>query len=337
MKMLPPLCFAIFASVAVSGTAVADAFWQALPAQTPSPAANPTTPAKVELGRMLFHDKRLSESATVSCASCHVLSEGGAGHKPTSTGVHGEAGGRNAPTVWNVGFLTSFYWDGRASSLEDQVRTQLINPIDMGMKDSAYVAARIRAIPGYLPYFERAFGGSDSISEANIGRAIAAFERTLITPDSPYDRYVKGDKAALTDQQLRGMAEFRTSGCSRCHQGPAFDGPALTAGTVFTMKFPTNMRSPFVATYSLIDDLGRIEWTGKEADRNQWRVPSLRNLKYTAPYMHNGFVPTLADAVRVMGSTELSRTLTDPEVADLVSFLEALSGPLPAVPAPTLP
>ena len=146
-----------------------------------------------------------------------------------------------------------------------------------------------------------------------------------------------GDKAALSEQQLRGMAAFRADGCSRCHQGPAFDGPALAAGTVFTMKFPTNVRSPFVATYSLVNDLGRIEWTGKEQDRYQWRVPSLRNLKYTAPYMHNGLVPTLADAVRVMGSTELSKTFTDAEVADLVSFLEALSGPLPAVPAPTLP
>ena len=335
MKMMPLLCLSLFASAAVA--AGADAPWQALPAMTPSPAANPGTPAKVELGRMLFHDKRLSESATVSCASCHALAEGGAGHKPTSAGVHGELGGRNASTVWNVGFLTSYYWDGRAASLEDQVRTQLHNPIDMGMKDAAYVAARIRGIPGYLPYFERAFGSADSVTEANIAKAIAAFERTLVTTDTAYDRYVNGDKTALSEQQLRGMASFRADGCSRCHQGPAFDGPALAAGTVFTMKFPTNVRSPFVATYSLANDLGRIEWTGKEADRYQWRVPSLRNLKYTAPYMHNGLVPTLADAVRVMGSTELSRTFTDAEVADLVSFLEALSGPLPVIPAPTLP
>ncbi len=335
MKMLPSLCLALLATTAAA--AGADAPWHALPTTTPSPAANPGTPAKVELGRMLFHDKRLSESGTVSCATCHALSEGGAGHKPTSAGVHGEPGGRNAPTVWNVGFLTSYYWDGRAASLEDQVRSQLHNPIDMGMRDAAYVAARIRSIPGYLPYFERAFGGADAVSEANVARAIAAFERTLVTPDTPYDHYVAGDKAALSEQQLRGMAAFRADGCSRCHQGPAFDGPALAAGTVFTMKFPTNVRSPFVATYSLVNDLGRIEWTGKEQDRYQWRVPSLRNLKYTAPYMHNGLVPTLADAVRVMGSTELSKTFTDAEVADLVSFLEALSGPLPAVPAPTLP
>jgi cytochrome c peroxidase len=334
MKMLP-LCFALVASTAFA--AGVESPWRALPATTPSPASNPATPAKVELGRLLFHDKRLSESDTVSCASCHALSEGGAGHKATSTGVHGEPGGRNAPTVWNVGFLTSYYWDGRAPSLEDQVRTQLHNPIDMGMKDAAYVAARIRSIPGYLPYFERAFGGTDAVTEVNIAKAIAAFERTLVTPDSPYDRYVNGDKTALSEQQLRGMASFRADGCGRCHQGPAFDGPALAAGTVFTMKFPTNVRSPFVATYALVVDQGRIEWTGKDADRYQWRVPSLRNLKYTAPYMHNGLVPTLADAVRVMGSTELSKTFSDAEVADLVSFLEALSGPLPVVPAPALP
>ncbi len=337
MKMLLSLCLALCACGATAAAAATDAPWHSLPAQTPAPASNPATPAKVELGQILFHDKRLSESMTVSCASCHALSEGGADHRATSVGVHGESGGRNTPTLWNVGFMTSYYWDGRAGSLEDQVRSQLHNPIDMGMKDAAYVAARIRGIPGYLPYFERAFGSVDSVSEANIARAIAAFERTLVTPDAPYDRYVNGDKSALTEQQQRGMAMFRSDGCSRCHQGPAFDGPSMAAGTVFTMRFPTNVLSPYVATYGLVRDLGRIEWTGKEPDRSQWRVPSLRNLKYTAPYMHNGLVPTLADAVRVMGSTELSKTFTDAEVADLVAFLEALSGPLPAVQAPALP
>ena len=335
MKILPLLCLGLYASTSMAAGAERPGL--ALPTQVVSPAANPTSEAKVELGRMLFHDARLSESKTVSCASCHALAEGGADHHPTSVGVHGETGGRNAPTVWNVAFLTSYYWDGRASSLEEQARTQLLNPIDMGMRDSAYVEARVRAIPGYLPYFERAFGPGESVTALNVVRAIAAFERTLITPDTPYDRYVNGDKNALTPQQLRGMAAFRADGCSRCHQGPAFDGPALAAGTVFTMRFPTYPRSAFAASYKLVADLGRYEWTGKEQDRSQWRVPSLRNLTYTAPYMHNGLVPTLAAAVRVMGSTELARTFTDAEVADLVSFLESLSGPLPAISVPTLP
>lgn len=335
MKILPVLLLGLYAC-ATHGAASEQA-WRSLPAQAPSPASNPTTAAKVELGRLLFHDKRLSESSTVSCATCHVLGEGGADHKGTSTGVHGAADGRNALTVWNVGFLTSFFWDGRASSLEEQVKLQLLNPIDMGMKDLPYVAARIRGIAGYQSHFEKAFGAGDAVTADNIAAAIAAFERTLVTADTPYDRYVNGDKKALSEQQLRGMAEFRSTGCSRCHQGPAFEGPALNAGTAFTMRFPTYPRSPYVAAYGLVRDQGRYEWTGKEADRYQWRVPSLRNLKYTAPYVHNGSVPTLAEAVRVMGSTELNRTFTDAEVADMVAFLEALSGPLPAVAAPTLP
>ncbi|MBS0375529.1 MAG: cytochrome-c peroxidase [Proteobacteria bacterium] len=315
----------------------AERVWQPLPLRAPAPAANPTTPEKAELGRLLFHDKRLSENGTIACAGCHILKDGGADHEASSVGVHGEHDGRNALTVWNVGFLTSAFWDGRAASLEAQALAQLLNPLDMGMRDVAYVTARLRSIPGYRSYFEHAFGHGEVVTAENAARAIAAFERTLVTADSPYDRYVRGDKKSLSEQQVHGMALFRSVGCDRCHQGPAFDGPALREGIAFTMKFPTNPRSPYVASYELTRDQGRFEWTGKESDRLQWRVPSLRNLKYTAPYMHNGSVPTLAHAVRVMGSTELSRTFTDAEVADLVAFLEALSGPLPEVAATTLP
>ncbi len=311
--------------------------WRALPARAPEPANNVGTPAKIELGRMLFHDKRLSESSTVSCASCHNLKEGGADRHATSVGVHGQSGGRNALTVWNVGFMTSYFWDGRALNLEEQASAQLLNPLDMGMKDMAYVTARLRGISGYRAEFERAFGPGDVVTAENAVKAIAAFERTLVTPDAPYDRYVNGDKGALNDLQLRGMHDFKDFGCSRCHQGPAFDGPALRVGTAFVMKFPTYPLSPFVASYELTRDPGRFEWSGKEADRYLWRVASLRNLKYTAPYMHNGSVAKLDDAVRVMGSTELARTLTDAEVGELVAFLDALSGPLPEVKGPVLP
>jgi cytochrome c peroxidase len=324
--------------VAAAGVvAAADQPWTPLPRNAPEPAANPATPAKVMLGNMLFHDSRLSESGTVSCATCHDLKQGGADHQARSRGVHGLQDGRNTPTVWNVGFLTSFFWDGRAATLEDQAKAQLLNPIDMGMKDLTYVAARIRSIPGYKSYFEQAFGQGDVVTADNAVKAIAAFERSLVTPDTPYDRFAHGDKGALTEEQQRGMREFRDLGCSRCHQGPAFDEPGLVPGTPFVMKFPTDIRSPYVATYELTRDQGRYESTGKEADRLKWRVPSLRNLKYTAPYVHNGSVPTLADAVRVMGSTELSRTLTDAETADLTAFLESLSGPVPEINVPALP
>ncbi len=311
--------------------------WHSLPAHAPEPAANVGTPAKVALGRTLFFDKRLSESATVSCASCHNLKEGGADHLSSSLGVHGQRDGRNALTVWNVAFMSSYFWDGRAASLEEQAGAQLLNPLDMGMKDMNYVTARLRGIAGYRPLFERAFGAGEVVSAENAVKAIAAFERTLVTSDTPYDRFANGDASALSEAQRRGMHAFEEVGCSRCHQGPAFDGPALREGTAFIMKFPTNPRSPFVASYDLKKDEGRYEWTGKEADRSRWRVASLRNLRYTAPYMHNGSVDTLADAVRVMGSTELGRTFTDAEVADLVAFLDALSGPLPEVPEPPLP
>jgi cytochrome c peroxidase len=325
-------------SVALAGVAAAaDQPWVSLPRTAPEPTANPATPAKVLLGNMLFHDVRLSESGTVACASCHDLKAGGADHQARSAGVHGVRDGRNALTIWNVGFLTSFFWDGHAATLESQARDQLLDPIDMGMKDLAYVTARIRSIPGYRPHLEQAFGPGDVVTGDNAVKAIAAFERSLVTPDTPYDRFVNGDRKALNEQQQRGMREFREAGCSRCHQGAAFDGPTLVAGTPFVMKFPTNTRSPYVAAYELTRDLGRYEYTGKDADRLQWRVPSLRNLKYTAPYMHNGSVAALADAVRVMGSTELSRTLTDAETADLVAFLESLSGPLPEVTVPALP
>ena len=335
MKAILAVTVSLVAFASVSANA--QQTWHSLPSHAPEPASNPATPAKVDLGRMLFYDKRLSESNTVSCASCHRLKEGGADNQPSSGGVHGQKDGRNALTVWNVGFLTSYFWDGRANSLEEQAKAQLLNPLDMGMKDLPYLESRIRGIAGYKPHFEKAFGSGEVVTADNTVKAIAAFERTLVTPDSPYDRYVNGDKAAMSQVQLRGMRYFQEIGCSRCHQGAAFDGPAIQVGTAFIMKFPTYPRSPFVASYELMKDQGRFEWTGKESDRYQWRVPSLRNLKYTAPYMHNGSVATLADAVRVMGSTELAQSFTDNDVSELVAFLESLSGPLPDVPEPALP
>lgn len=328
---------AALALALMASTAQAESAWRALAAEAPAPHDNPTTPAKIELGRLLFNDARLSESRTVSCASCHDVSQGGADRRAHSVGVHGQLDMRNTPTVLNSGFLGALYWDGRAASLEEQARQELLNPIDMGMKDLPYVIERIRQIAGYRPYFERAFGTGEVVTSDNLVRAIAAYERSLVTANTPYDRYVNGDSGALSAQQIRGMAEFKRLDCTRCHQGAAFNGSALVPGTPWAMTFPSDRRSPYVATYELTRDPGRYEWSGKEADRNQWRVPSLRNLAYTAPYLHNGSVQTLEDAVRVMGHTELKLVLTDAEVADLVAFLNALSGPLPVEPKPNLP
>jgi cytochrome c peroxidase len=321
----------------VPAAARAGTDWQALPDVAPAPADNPTTAAKVELGKMLYFDQRLSSTGSVSCFSCHNVIEGGDDHMATSAGVHGQKGGRNAPTVWNAAFHSVQFWDGRAPSLEEQAKGPPVNPIEMGMADLGAVTGRIRAIPGYRPYFVTAFGEGDVVTMENTARAIAAYERTLITPGSAYDRYVKGDETAMDATQVRGMETFAATGCTACHQGPAFNGPALPGGTGFFVKFPTHAASPYVAEYALTDDAGRYAATKDEADRGMWRVPTLRNLAYTAPYMHNGSVKSLPAAVRVMASTQLDRTLTDQETADIVAFLGALDGPFPEQTLPRLP
>jgi cytochrome c peroxidase len=311
--------------------------WEALPSAAQAPAGNPITAAKVELGKTLFFDPRFSSTGTVSCFSCHNVMEGGDDHRPTSIGVHGQKGGRNAPTVWNAAFLSTQFWDGRAATLEDQAKGPPVNPVEMGMASLTATVKRIRDIPGYRSLFEGAFGKGDVVTMDNAAAAIATYERTLITPGSAYDRYVKGDKAALNTQQVDGMRVFAAVGCTTCHQGPNFSGPALPAGTPFLMKFPTFPGSPYAATYDLLKDQGRFESTRREGDQNMWRVPTLRNLVYTAPYMHNGSVKTLPDAVRVMGSTQLNRTLSESEVFAIVAFLESLTGPFPAQTMPRLP
>ncbi len=311
--------------------------WEALPDVAPAPADNPTTAAKVELGKMLYFDPRLSSTGTVSCFSCHNVMEGGDDHRPTSIGVHGHVGGRNAPTVWNAAFLSTQFWDGRAATLEDQAKGPPANAIEMGMPNLAAVISRIANIPGYKPYFEKAFGASEPLTLDNAAKAIAAYERTLITPNSAYDKYAKGDTKALTEQQARGLKTFAEVGCTGCHQGPAFSGPPLPMGTGFFMKFPTFPDSPFVAKYDFLSDLGRATVTKNDADKNMWRVPGLRNLVYTAPYFHNGQVHTIAEAVQVMASTQLNKTLEAGQVADITAFLESLTGPFPEQQMPRLP
>lgn len=309
----------------------------ALPRVAPSPADNPTTAAKVALGQVLYFDPRFSSTGTVACASCHNVMEGGDDHRPTSIGVHGLVGGRNAPTVWNAVFQSAQFWDGRAATLEEQAKGPPANPIEMGMKDLDAVIARIRAIPGYAPLFEAAYGKGDTITVDNAFKAIAAYERTLITPGSAYDRYVAGDAKALTAQQVRGMQKFESTGCVACHQGVNLSGPALPMGTPFLMRFPTFPDSPYVAKYDLASDPGRATATKRAEDEHMWRVPTLRNLVYTAPYMHNGRVKTLPEAVRVMASTQLNAQLSDADVADVVAFLESLTGKFPVQTMPRLP
>ena len=333
-KMSLLVMSALLCAIAGSAGAVE---WQALPDAALAPADNPTTPERVELGKMLYFDPRFSNTGTVSCFSCHNVMEGGDDHRPESIGVHGQKGGRNAPTVFNAAFHSVQFWDGRAPSLEEQAKGPVVNPVEMGMKNLQEAIARLRAIPGYKHYFDTAFGAGDNVTMDNAAKAVAAYERTLITPNSAYDRYVKGDKRSLSAQQVRGMETFDSVGCTTCHSGAAFNGPTLPAGQGFFMKFPTHTDNAYVAKYHLSADLGRFQSTKKPDDKHMWRVPTLRNLTYTSPYFHNGAVASLDEAVRVMGKTQLNKTLSATEVSDIVAFLGALDGEFPQQAMPRLP
>ncbi|NOQ64263.1 MAG: c-type cytochrome [Methyloprofundus sp.] len=321
---------AIVSAIALAGSISVASAWDALPTKAPAPANNPTTAEKVELGRILYHDPRLSSTGTVSCASCHNTMLGGEDNRPNSMGVHGQTGGRSAPTVWNAAFNEVQFWDGRAASLEAQAAGPVTNPIEMGMKSWDDVVARLEKIEGYPALFNAAFG-NDAISEDKATKAIAAYERTLITPNSPYDKYAKGDKKALTAQQIRGLNKAVEIGCVNCHSGPAFNGP----GTF--QKFPVIDNAYLEKQYSLSADKGLYEVTGKSGDENKFKVPTLRNVALTAPYFHNGSVSSLEKAVKIMAKVQLGKKLSKADTEDIVAFLNALTGEFPKQTMPTLP
>ena len=320
----------LVSALALAGAVSTVSAAEALPTTVPAPADNPTTPDKVALGQMLYHDPRLSSTGTVSCASCHNTMLGGEDNRPNAMGVNGQTGGRSAPTVWNAAFNKVQFWDGRAASLEEQAAGPVTNTIEMGMKSWDDVVARLKTIEGYQEAFEKVFG-KDSISKDNATKAIAAYERTLITPNSPYDKYVQGDESAMTEQQVRGMNKAVELGCTSCHSGPAFNGPGMFH------KFPVNSSGFFEAKYHFKKDKGLAEVTQKAEDENMWKVPTLRNVALTAPYFHNGSVKTLEEAVKLMAKLQLNQDLSDAEIADIVAFLNALTGEFPKQSMPTLP
>jgi cytochrome c peroxidase len=262
---------------------------------------------------------------------------GGDDNRAVSMGVHGQTGGRSSPTVWNSAFASSQFWDGRAATLEDQAKGPVVNPVEMGMSEVEEAMDRVRDIPGYRPYFERAFGTENPMTVENAAKAVAAYERTLITPNSPYDRYVEGDEQAMTASQIRGMNSFAEAGCASCHSGAAFNGPAMEPGSGFFMKFPVFADDDLVAKYRLTEDKGRFVVTGKAEDSGLWKVPTLRNVALTAPYFHNGSVKTLDEAVRVMAKLQLNVDLDERQTQDIVAFLYALTGEFPQQPMPQLP
>lgn len=286
----------------------------------------PKTPqqeAKIELGKMLWFDPRLSLSGKVSCNTCHDLSTNGADTKPLSIGYAGRKGTVNSPTVFNAEKQIAQFWDGRAKTLAEQATGPITNPLEMAMTPELAEGV-IRSVPGYRPYFEKAFG-SKNPTFSEIAEALAAFETTLTTPNAPFERYLKGDKNALTQQQIDGLKLFRRSGCIRCHSGN------LLGGTSFQKVGSVR---PYVTDNS---SKGRMDVSGKPWDEMMFKVPTLLNVERTAPYFHDGAVKTLPDAVKKMADIQLDMNLSEKQVEEIVAFLESLNGELPKIEKPTLP
>lgn len=289
-----------------------------LPDVAPIPDDNPQTPEKVELGQMLYFDPRLSSSGVISCHTCHNLSLGGTDRLPTSLGHDFLTGGRNAPTVLNAAFFNLQFWDGRATGLEEQAEGPIQAGVEMAMPADLAVEV-IAGIEGYHPYFEAAFPDEeDPINFTNIVKAIAAYERTLITPNDGLDRFLRGEEGALSEDAQRGMELVVQVGCVACH-----NGPMLSTGTLMPFNHG--------------EDMGLATVTGEESDEFLFRVSTWRNISLTAPYFHDGSVETLEEAVKIMGSTQLARDLTDEEVYYIVAFLDSLVGELPPQTIPVLP
>ncbi len=292
-----------------------------LPANAATPE-RPVDPKRVELGRKLYFDPRLSKDDTISCNSCHQLAKYGVDGEPTSPGVGGTRGGRNSPTTYNAALHVAQFWDGREPDVEAQALGPILNPVEMAMPDEAAVVAKIGAIEGYKEAFSIF---EDGLTYKNIGVAIGAFERTLLTP-APFDAWLEGDDAALTTEQKAGLELFMATGCASCHNGP------LIGGSQF-------QKLGVVHPWTLDDDKGREEVTKQEADRQVFKVPSLRNIAETGPYFHSGKVESLEEAVRLMAHHQLGKELDEAQVKSIVTFLGALTGKLdPArVAPPTLP
>ncbi len=287
--------------------------------------ANPITPARIDLGRMLYYDARLSKNHDVACNSCHQLDAFGVDGEPTSPGHRGQRGDRNSPTVYNAALHLAQFWDGRAPDVEAQAKGPVLNPIEMASPSEAHVELVLGSMPGYVEAFALAFPGEDpSLTYANMARAIGAFERELITPGR-LDAFIAGDLAALTPQEQRGLATFMDLGCTSCHSSATLGGQLYR-------------KLGFVFPYET-EDPGREKLTGDPADRHVFKVPSLRNIAETGPYFHDGSITTLEEAVRLMGYHQIGVTLDDQQVADLVAFLGALTGEVDAdyVARPILP
>lgn len=322
MRISTAVSILLSALISVSASASplldqAKALFKPLPKQFDS-KDNPITDEKVSLGRQLYFEKRLSKSQRFSCNSCHLLSKYGVDNQPTSEGHKGQHGDRNSPTVYNAGNHIAQFWDGRAATLEDQAKGPVLNPVEMAMGDAAQVESVLKSMPAYAPLFKKAFAqDKEPISYENMAKAIGAFERTLVTP-SAFDKFLGGDENALTAEQKKGLETFISAGCTACHMGEGVGGG---------MYQKLGLAKPVAG----LKDEGRSKITKNAAEQYFFKVPSLRNVEKTGPYLHDGSKKTLDEAVAFMGEYQLGKQLKKDEVDSIVAFLKSLTGELPKV------
>lgn len=322
--MTPKIAWTLraIAAAAVLGSSMA-AVAQSDEPVSPVPAPKAVNPAAVELGKKLFFDPRLSKSGFISCNSCHNLSMGGSDNLKTSIGHNWQRGPINSPTVLNSRMNLAQFWDGRAKDLKEQAGGPIANPGEMAFTHELAVET-LRSIPGYVEEFKQVFN-TDQLSVDEVTTAIAAFEETLVTPNSRFDQWLDGDKTALTRDELTGYQLFKESGCVACHNGPNFGGNSFQKmGLVQPYKTANTAQ-------------GRMDVTGKDIDRFNFKVPTLRNVELTYPYFHDGEAETLTQAVDVMGRLQLGREFSTDENARIVAFLKTLTGQQPQFTLPILP
>ncbi len=291
-----------------------------------TPKDGAITTEKVALGRMLYYEPRLSKSQKISCNSCHDLAKYGVDGLAVSDGFKGQKGDRNAPTVYNAAGHFVQFWDGRAKNVEEQAKGPVLNPVEMAMASDKQVLVVLKSMPEYVDAFKKAFPGEkDPVTYDNVGNAIGAFERKLVT-SSRWDKYLKGDQTALTADEQAGLAAFINSGCVTCHAG------AYLGGNMF-------QKAGAVKPWPNEADPGRFKVTKNDADKMMFKVPSLRNIEKTAPYFHDGKTVTLAEAIEKMGEYQVGKTLKPEEVKSIETFLKALTGDIPAdyIKPPELP
>jgi cytochrome c peroxidase len=280
-------------------------------------------PAKVELGKKLFFDPRLSKSGFISCNSCHNLSMGGTDNLVTSIGHNWEQGPINSPTVLNSGMNLKQFWNGRAADLKEQAAGPIANPGEMAHSHELAVAV-VASIPAYRESFLEVYG-KEQITIDELTDAIASFEDTLVTPDSRFDLWLKGDEKAITASEREGYQLFKDMGCVACHNGPALGGNMFQK---MGLVAPYETQNPATGVHEL---------TGNDADRMMFKVPTLRNVELTYPYFHDGAYWQLEEAVAVMGKLQLGRDLSDDETGKITAFLKTLTGKQPDFKLPILP